>query len=380
MDITLFKLLCFALLGVTLLCGSHYFLYRSFVGLFGLTNPWLKNSLFIILAILSVGFITASIIAHNSQGPLTRFFYLLTASWLGLAINLTITVSLIRLSAYLLGLAKSNVNISYLSAGLIILAMFYSAYGFGNAFHPRIKKIDVAIKNLPATWKGKTIVQLSDVHLGQLHGTGGLQSLVEQSNAQDPDLILITGDLFDGMDGELNDFVKPLNSLRAKRGVFFVTGNHETYLGLDRAFAVLKQTHIKILNNETVNLGGLQIVGINFPGRGESSGISGKWKNNTNYINAFSGFDRTQPGILMYHAPVNMDQAKSAGIALQLSGHTHAGQIWPFGLITRLIYGKYHYGLHTIGDFQIYTTNGTGTWGPPMRTGNTPEIPVFRLQ
>ena len=240
--------------------------------------------------------------------------------------------------------------------------------------------MDISIKNLPAVWKGKIIVQLSDIHLGQIHGVGDLQNLAAQSNAQNPDLILITGDLFDGMDGELNNFVKPLNSLRAKRGVFFVTGNHETYLGLDKTLAVLKQTRIKILNNETVNLEGLQIVGINYAEREEAGGSSGKLARKTNFINASKGFDRTKPGILMHHTPINLEQAKAAGIALQLSGHTHKGQLWPFGLITRLIYGKYHYGLHAMGDFQIYTTNGAGTWGPPLRTGNTPEIPVFRLQ
>lgn len=374
-----FRFLLFIFLGAILLFSGHYFLYHSLIGLFSLTKPWLKNGLFITLSILASGFIIASIIAHNSQGPWIRFFYLLTAAWLGLAINLTLAVCLIRLLAYLLALAKFDFNVTYLSAGFFILALLFSAYGFVNAFHPQIKKMDISIKNLPAVWKGKTIVQLSDVHLGQIHGVGDLQNLAAQTNAQNPDLILITGDLFDGMDGELNNFVKPLNSLRAKRGVFFVTGNHETYLGLDKALAVLKETRIKILNNETVNLKGLQIVGINYSEQEEAGGRSGKLARKKNFINASKGFDRTQAGILMHHTPINLEQAKAAGIALQLSGHTHKGQLWPFGLITRLIYGKYHYGLHAIGDFQIYTTNGAGTWGPPMRTGNTPEIPVFRL-
>ncbi|MFZ3116576.1 MAG: metallophosphoesterase [Syntrophales bacterium] len=373
------KLLFFAILGVALLVGSHYFLYRSLVGLFSLTNPWLKDGLLIIFAFLSTSFVIASIVAHKSQAPFSRFFYLGAAAWLGLAVNLVIAVCLIRLTAHLVALANCSVSLSHLSIGVFILALLFSAYGFHNAFHPQIKIIDVSLKNLPTAWKGKKIVQLSDIHLGHIHGTASLQDLVTQTNAQDPDLILITGDLFDGTDGNLNDFIQPLNSLRANKGIFFVTGNHETYLGLDKTFAVLNQTPIKVLNNETVDIDGLQIVGISYPIRGEA-GSSGKLPNYGSYISAFRDLDRTKPGILMHHAPTSLDQAQAAGIALQLSGHTHKGQIWPFSLITWLIYGKYHYGLHARGDFQIYTTNGACTWGPPMRTGNTPEIPVFRLQ
>ncbi|MFH1385682.1 MAG: metallophosphoesterase, partial [Patescibacteria group bacterium] len=259
-------------------------------------------------------------------------------------------------------------------------AIIFSAYGFWNAQHPQVKNITIKIKNLPAAWQGKTIVQLADIHLGRVHGEKFLQNIVDQTNAQNPDLILITGDLFDGMDGGLDVFIEPLNNLRAKEGVFFVTGNHESYVGLDRALTALRQTTIKILINEIVVVDGLQIVGLDYSLLSGEIGITGRSSDEEKIINSLPGWDRDKPSILMYHAPINIGQAVATGINFQLSGHSHNGQIWPFNFFTWLIYGQYDYGLNSLGDFTIYTTNGLGTWGPPMRTGNTPEIPVFKLK
>jgi len=378
--VTILRFSFFILTGLVILYGGHYFLYRSFVGLFGIARPPLRNALFVLLFLLSTGFIIASAVAHTSHSLAARLFYIGTASWLALAINLILAVCLLRLLIGLAGVAKLDLQIPCLSLAVVILALIFSAYGFWNARFLQIKDMDVTIRNLPSSWKGKTIVQLSDVHLGHIYGRGFLQRLVSQVNALHPELILITGDLFDGMDGDLDALIAPLKGLRTARGVFFITGNHETYLGLDRALAVVRQTHIRILDNEAVNLEGLQIVGLSYPVRRTSGGAMGKLANATALITGLADFDKTKPSILMYHAPVNLDQARAAGINLQLSGHTHKGQIWPFGYFTRLIYGKYHYGLHAIGNFQIYTTNGVGSWGPPMRTSNTPEIPVFTLR
>jgi len=379
MLLNIIKFLPFAIFGLALLFGGHYFIYRSLISSFNIVNPLFKTGLAIFLLVMAAGFFGASFIAHASESPLARFFYIITASWLGLAINLLLAACLIKVVVWLVNLAGLNFSGQLIGAVIFSLAILFSAYGFWNAFHPRVKIIEAAIKNLPLSWQGKTIVQLSDVHLGRIHGVSFLQNVVEQTNAQNPDLILITGDLFDGMDGDLNVFVEPLNSLRAKNGVFFVTGNHEAYVGLDKALAVLKQTNIRVLNNEIINLDGLQILGFSYPSEGDLPSIVGRSASTEKFISSLNNFDRTKPTIAMHHAPTDLAQLKAAGISLQLSGHTHNGQIWPFGFITRLIYGQYDYGLYSDGNFSIYTTNGIGTWGPPMRTGNTPEIPVFKL-
>jgi len=242
-----------------------------------------------------------------------------------------------------------------------------------NAYHPRVEDVVVKIRNLPPDWRGKKVVQLSDVHLGHVLGAGFLQGIVEETNAQNPSIVFITGDLFDGADGRLDDLVAPLNGLRAPGGVFFVTGNHETYLGVDRAYAALKKTKARILNDEMVVIDGLQIIGISYPQRGFSKDIA-------EVTRKLPNFNPRLPSVLLYHSPTQIEQAKAAGINLQLSGHTHKGQIFPIQFISRLVYGKYYNGLYVEGDYTIYTSSGAGTWGPTMRTGNHPEIAVIHLE
>lgn len=379
MFIVVIKFLPFVIFGLIFLFGGHYLIYRSLVDIFNIANPALKAGLAIFLLMMSAGFFGAAFFAHASQNQLTKFIYVITASWLGLAINLLIASLLIKLGAWLTNWAGLNINGQLVGAVIFSLALLWSAYGFWNALRPQVKNMEVAIKNLSPSWRGKTVVQLSDIHLGHVHGVGFLQKVVDQTNAQDPDLILITGDLFDGMDGDLNVFVKPLNSLKAKKGIFFVTGNHEAYVGLDKALAILRQTNIRVLNNEMVDVDGLQILGFSYPAGLDASNIIGGSANTAKIIASF-GFNKNRASISMHHAPTDIAPAKAAGINLQLSGHTHNGQIWPFNFITAFIYGRYDYGFNADGDFSVYTTNGIGTWGPPMRTGNTPEIPVFKLR
>jgi len=253
------------------------------------------------------------------------------------------------------------------------LTLLYSAYGVWNAYHPRLVHFAVRIKNLPPGWQGKMLVQISDVHLGRILGADFLARVVAKVNEQNPAMVLITGDLFDGADGNLEELVAPINRLVAPQGIYFVTGNHETYLGVQRSYAALRTTPVRVLDNEMVAMEGLQVIGISYPERGHALGFAEKMAKVT-------GFDPGVPSLLLYHSPTQVEAAKAAGINLQLSGHVHQGQIFPLGFITRLMFGKYYHGLHTEGDFTLYTSSGTGLWGPTMRTGNHPEIVVLHLE
>ena len=259
--------------------------------------------------------------------------------------------------------------------GLIFfgLAFAYSVYGMWNADHPQIKNITVTIPNLPQQWKNKIIVQLSDVHMGHVNRAEFLQRIVAKVNAVHPDMVVITGDFFDGMDGNLQQLVQPLNDLGPEKGIFFITGNHENFLGIDKVFAAFKNTRVHILQDQVVDVGGLKVIGIGYPRRGENKDVVG-------VLHSLEKDFAGRPNLLLFHAPVHIDEFKNSGVNLQLSGHTHRGQIFPFRYITELVYKGYDYGLHRIGDYTLYTTNGAGTWGPAMRTGNTPEIVVVTLQ
>ncbi|EKE21548.1 MAG: Metallophosphoesterase [uncultured bacterium] len=146
-----------------------------------------------------------------------------------------------------------------------------------------------------------------------------------------------------------------------------------TYLGTANAQLALKDAPVKILNDELINIDGMQILGISYPERGGEESLAQK-------IKALKDFDFRKPNILLYHSPSVVKEAKDLGINLQLAGHTHGGQIFPFQSITYLIFGKYHSGLSQDGDFSIYTSVGTGTWGPMMRTSGRSEIVVLSFK
>ena len=253
------------------------------------------------------------------------------------------------------------------------LAFLYSVYGAWNAEHPQIKNITVTIPDLPGQWKGKKIVQLSDVHLGHVHRADFMRSIAEKVNAVHPRMVVITGDLFDGSDGDLQPLVQPLNDMVPEKGIFFITGNHETFLGIDKVFEALKNTPVRILQDEVVDVDGLKVIGINYSRRGENKDVVG-------VLHSLEKDFAGKPNVFLYHAPLHIVEFEKSGVNLQLSGHTHRGQMFPFRYITKQIYKGYDHGLHRMGDYTLYTTVGTGTWGPDMRTGNTPEIVVVTLQ
>lgn len=363
----------FIILIVGTLVGMHYFFYFSLIRFFSIINPLSKNILLAVIAFGGVSFILALILARWWENFFIRAFYFISGFWLGLLGNLIMAAVVVWLIVLMAQFAGSNANKAAFGAIFFALTLIYSLYGVVNAFNPRIKNISVSIPNLHEQWKNKKIVQLSDIHLGLVYQESFMRDIVGKVNSANPEMVVITGDYFDGMGDDLNSLSKPLNDIQAEKGVFFVTGNHETYLGAEKVFTALEKTKVKILRDEVVDVDGLKLIGINYPGRGENKDVPAMIQSLEKY---FSG----KPNILLYHSPVYLDQFKKSGVNLQLSGHTHKGQIFPVGYITKLVYKGYDYGLHQIGDFTIYTTNGIGTWGPAIRTGNTPEIVVITLK
>jgi predicted MPP superfamily phosphohydrolase len=369
----LFVIPVFILIALSILFLTHYFLYYSLVRFFGIAAGPRRIALAVVLFLLPASFIASSFLSHWIDNLFSRALYFCSSLWLGVGLTL-ITAFALAWAAW--GFTKIFVHSpspARLGLAAVALACLYSAYGVWNAYHPRTENLTVRIKNLPPAWRGRKLVQLSDVHLGRILGASFLARLVAKVNAENPDVVFITGDLFDGADGHLAELVAPLNDLRAPRGIYFVTGNHETYLGVERAYAALRTTPTRILADERVVIDGLQVVGISYPERGRS-------KDFAQTLAGLPGFDRALPTILLYHSPAHIAEAKAAGISLQLSGHAHHGQIFPIQFVSRLIYRKYYYGLHVEGDYTLYASSGAGTWGPTMRTGNHPELTVIHLE
>lgn len=366
-------MLIFILILIAILLGGHFFIYLSLVKFLNIANSSVKLWLAGILLFLSFSFILSSFLAHYNNGVLSRAIYFIFSFWVGAGWNLSMAL---LVSWIVFGASKFfgyDFDYKYLAIYSIVFMIVLSAWGFWNAYNPKIKNVTVEIKNLPQEWKNKKVVQISDVHLGHIYRSNFLKNIVDKINQEKPDMVFITGDLFDGMDGQLIHLVDSLNDVKAPNGIYFVTGNHETYLGVERAAESLGETSVKILNNETVEIDGVQIVGISYPQRGERENFSDK-------IKKVANLDYQKPNILLYHNPNSASMAKDLGIDLQLAGHSHRGQIFPFGIITYWIYGKYHSGLNKEGDFNMYTSSGTGTWGPMMRTSGRSEIVVLNFK
>jgi predicted MPP superfamily phosphohydrolase len=238
---------------------------------------------------------------------------------------------------------------------------------------PEVKRIAIPMKKLPPQLSGFSIVQISDLHLEAYSSPKRLAYIVDTVNALKPDLIVITGDLIDGGDPGDAVFCHQLKRLASTHGVLAITGNHEFYAGIENFFQLASCANIKILRNESVVIAGnLQIIGLD-DDTGKQFGSGGP-----DLDTPLKTCDTTQPVILLYHRPAGFDKAVEKGVDLQLSGHTHAGQIPPMDLLVWLYY-KYPYGLYKRDGSFIYTTSGTGYWGPSMRFSSRCEIVRFRL-
>jgi predicted MPP superfamily phosphohydrolase len=240
-----------------------------------------------------------------------------------------------------------------------------------------VEEVTVRLARLPPGAAGTTIVQITDLHIGATIARSFVEHVVRETNALVPDLIAITGDLVDGSVERLRDAVAPLGGLRARHGVFFVTGNHEYYSGVARWVLELEHMGIRVLRNERVTIGqgdnAFDLAGIDdWSSRRHDDG------SRPDLPRALAGRDPSRAVVLLAHQPRAVVEAAQLGVDLQLSGHTHGGQIWPFGLMV-MLQQPYIAGLHRHGDTFIYVSAGTGYWGPPMRLGTRSELTRITL-
>ncbi|MGY2080621.1 metallophosphoesterase [Modestobacter sp. SYSU DS0657] len=244
---------------------------------------------------------------------------------------------------------------------------------------PVVRRVPITIPRLDPALAGLRIVTFSDGHLSSTYGGRRFERVVETVNAQRPDVVAIVGDLVDGELDELREDVAPLADLVSEQGVFFVTGNHEYFVDTAAWLRHLPTLGVEVLRNERVELsrGGaaVDLAGID-DRTAAGSGLPG---HGADLDAALDGRDDARPVVLMAHQPVQVEHARAAGVDLQLSGHTHGGQLWPFDYAVLLDQPAVE-GWSTHGDTQLYVTAGAGYWGPPMRVGARPEVTVIELQ
>ncbi|QHI98862.1 metallophosphoesterase [Xylophilus rhododendri] len=262
-----------------------------------------------------------------------------------------------------------------------LIAILVTAWGTFNARSlARVRRVDVPIAGLPAGFEGFTIAQLSDVHVGPTIRKGYVQAMVDRVNTLDADMVAITGDLVDGSVPTLSAHVAPLAGLKSRHGSYFVTGNHEYYAGAHAWIAELRRIGMTVLLNSHVSIpdrqGGAPLV---LAGVADYSAGQFDPAHRSDAQAAMAGSPATAAArVLLAHQPRSAEPAEAAGFDLQLSGHTHGGQFWPWNHFVRF-QQPYVAGLHRLGKMWVYVSRGTGYWGPPKRFLAPSEITLLRL-
>jgi predicted MPP superfamily phosphohydrolase len=236
---------------------------------------------------------------------------------------------------------------------------------------PNLKRVPIRLAKLPASMSGFKIALVSDIHLGPLLGRSHTERIVRIINSVDADLVAVVGDLVDGSVAELGPAAEPLQDLRGKHGSFFVTGNHEYFSGYQEWVDEVNSLGVRVLRNERIDIQGLDLAGVNdLSGEGFGDG--------PDFAKALDGRDSARPVVLLAHQPIQAHEAAKKGVDLQLSGHTHGGQMVPFNLLVGLQQPVVA-GLGDVDGTQVYVTRGAGFWGPPVRFGAPPDISVIEL-
>jgi predicted MPP superfamily phosphohydrolase len=367
--------LCFALLALSLLGGAHWYIAQRLVldpGLDGVARAVALGA----LATLAVGAVLTPGLERWLAPPVVRVVAFPFLIWMGVFWLAFVALAASDLALALMGASAENVSVpraALVSGGVAAAAGLALRNGLRV---PAVRRVEIALARWPRALDGFRIVQISDIHIGPLLGRGFARALTERVNALDPDLVAVTGDLVDGPVDKLGEDVAPFAGLRGRHGVFFVTGNHDVYSGCEPWVERVRELGLRPLRNERVAIGGE--AGFDLAGVDDHRG---DWVHGSSEDlgQALAGRDAARAVVLLAHDPTSFRRASAAGVDLQLSGHTHGGQIWPFNYLVRLAV-PWVAGLHRVGASVLYVSRGSGFWGPPMRLFAPAEITELVLR
>jgi predicted MPP superfamily phosphohydrolase len=355
----------FLLIFSALLFVCNWVVYAALAAMLGVSSAFWLLVLGVLLGVLSASLIASTILGSYFYNFFTRWYYRISAMWVGFFAYLFFASVI-----YGLVVLATGSRVPQIGMALVALAAAISAYGFVHARRILVTEVSVVLPNLPAAWAARRAVFISDIHLGQLHGPAFARRVVRAVNSVPHDIIFIGGDLYDGTGApDIDELTAPLRGFKAALGTYFITGNHEEYGDSGRFLTAVRGAGITTLVDESVVVEGVQIIGVDYRHASTREGFA--------TILAGLGIQKERPSILLKHEPKDLDIARDAGVSLQLSGHTHLGQMWPFGLLAQRMYKGFAYGLRPLGSLLIYTSSGVGTWGPPMRVGTRSEVVVI---
>jgi hypothetical protein len=360
----------------------HRYLWVRLVRDANWPEPWpqaLTMAILVLAALIPLAFVAMRALPRAVNGPIAWVAYL----WMGFAFYaflLLVTADLAQLLASVAGAApdgpeKRRFLARAVALGAASLAGLIGAGGAVNVARGfQVRRVRVPLAKLSPGASGYSIVQITDVHVGPTIGREFVESIVRQANALAPDMVVITGDLVDGTVEQLGALVAPLRDLRARDGVFFVTGNHEYYSGADQWIAFLGTLGVRVLRNERVAIRDvLDLAGVD-----DASAHTILPHHGQDVRKAMAGRDPARPVVLLAHQPKAVRDAIALKVDLQLSGHVHGGQMFPFNWLARIDQPLIA-GLYRLGETWAYVSTGTGYWGPPMRVGSGAELTRIEL-
>ncbi len=400
--LTVSRALSFAIflaVALAVLGGMHYYLWARLVRDPALVEPW-RRGLTVLFVLLAASIPAGMFASRLLSRPLPKAVPMAVFAWMGVSFLLFSALLAVDLARWLatgaswleaalrhrpeapadpgrrLFVARAVAGGAALAAGAASLQGLRSATGA-----PEITEVPVELERLPRALSGLTIAQISDLHVGPTIGAKQVRRVVEETNALRPDVVAVTGDLVDGTVAELREAVSELARLEARYGVYFVTGNHEYYTRdtVEPWLVELRRLGMRVLRNERVPVGDagpggatIDLAGIDdWRSAGMAPGHA------PDLPRALAGRDPDRSLVLLEHQPHGVPEAVRSGVELQLSGHTHGGQIFPFSLLVSAVY-RYPKGLHRFEEDgrsgHVFVSRGTGFWGPPMRLLNPPEI------
>jgi predicted MPP superfamily phosphohydrolase len=370
----------FFTLMAAMMVAVHVYLYRRLIH--EVTDqPLIRRSARLFLAVMAVAAIAAAPVARFLGAPPLLLGVLF---WVGLVLYLLLVLVSVDGARWVLRLASGakpaaevvGSRRKLLGAGLSLastaLAGGVASYGTWRAFEPPVLlEVPVRLPGLPKALDGFRIAHLTDIHVGAVIQQRFMDELVARTNAVRPDLVAMTGDLVDGTVERLGAYVARLRNLKSRHGTYFVTGNHDYYSGAAEWTWALQGLDIEVLRNRSVRIGdsgaAFDLFGVD------------DWRGDYDLQAALAGRDDRRASVLLAHQPANLQAVAEAKIGLQLSGHTHGGQIFPGTALVSLIWGDQATGLSRLDETQCFVSRGAGFVGPPMRVGAPPELPVIVL-
>ncbi|MBS1984743.1 MAG: metallophosphoesterase [Bdellovibrionales bacterium] len=336
------------------------------------------------LAILLFVVMLSGTIAYRSNPSIFDQPWFRILAWMGsLAMALWITFALLSLPADLVHLfaavAGKSWNFSAVAHAELVISITFISMGFLTVVQgPQVKRVPMSIDDLPPSLQGLTIVQISDLHVGPTIRGNYVEEVVRRANAINPDLVFLTGDIADAHPTSIEKHLQPLKNLKARYGTYYVTGNHEYYWGAAAIVGHLEQlgVHALLNSNKVITVGNTRVL---IAGVTDPAGEHALANHAPNSTQAATSNESAQLKILLAHRPDACIEAEKLGFDLQFSGHTHAGQFFPFSLLIGLAH-QYSRGLYRHERMWVYVNPGTGYWGPADRLGVHPEITAAILQ